>query len=341
MHPCANRTPPQKKEARAPNRKVKIPNFIAPELCKVVATPPGGEEWVHEVKFDGYRMQARVEAERAVLRTRKKLDWSKRFPEIAKDCGALPDGIYDGEIVALGKGGVSDFAKLQAALSDKKTGGLVYFVFDIMNFEGRDLTHEPLERRKEMLRQIMSARARKLSHLRYVSHFTARGGAVLQAACRMNLEGVVSKRLASHYRGERNGDWTKAKCRGGQEVVIGGWWGDEKNLRSLLVGAWRGKDFVYLGRVGTGFNRENSREVLKRLHALRRKTPPFARSADVPRTKGINWVEPELVAETEFATITSAGLLRQASFKGLREDKSAKSVVSEEQPAAKWTRRSK
>ena len=297
--------------------------------------PPSSDDWVHEVKFDGYRMQARVEDGRATLFTRRRLDWSDRFPEIAKDCGVLPDGIYDGEIVALDKDGVADFAMLQAALSDKKTGSLVYFLFDVMNFETRDLTDEPLQRRKEVLRQIMEARAKKLPRLRYVSHFSATGGAILDAACRMKLEGVISKRLSSPYRGGRNGDWAKAKCRGGQEVVIGGWWGDNKNLRSLLVGAYRDHKLVYLGRVGTGFNGENSGEVLKRLVPLRRKTSPFERSAEVPRTKDVNWVEPKLVAETEFSTITSAGLLRQASFKGLREDKAAKSVVPEDQPAAK------
>jgi bifunctional non-homologous end joining protein LigD len=154
-----------------------------------------------------------------------------------------------------------------------------------------------------------------MTRLRYVSHFSATGGAILDAACRMKLEGVISKRLASPYRSGRNGDWAKAKCRGGQEVVIGGWWGDAHNLRSLLVGAYRDGEFIYLGRVGTGFNRKNSGEV--------------------PRSRGILWVEPRLVAETEFSTITSAGLLRQASFKGLREDKSARSVVPEEQPTAK------
>ncbi len=197
------------------------------------------------------------------------------------------------------------------------------------------MRNEPLSKRKDALRKILEARARNMTRLRYVSHFSATGGAILDAACRMKLEGIISKRLASPYRGGRNGDWTKAKCRGGQEVVIGGWWGDANKLRSLLVGAYRDGEFVYLGRVGTGFNAENSGEVLKRLLPLRRKTPPFARSSEVPRTQGIYWVEPKLVAETEFSTITSAGLLRQASFKGLREDKNAKSVVPEEQPAAK------
>jgi bifunctional non-homologous end joining protein LigD len=279
-------------------------------------------------------VQARIENGRAVLLTRRSLDWSDRFSEIAQDCRLLPDGLYDGEIVALDKDGVADFALLQRALSEKKTSRLVYFIFDVMNFEGRDLTDEPLRRRKDILRQIMQARTANLSRLRYVSHFSATGAAILDAACRMKLEGIVSKRLTSPYRGGRNGDWTKAKCRGGQEVVIGGWWGDIRNLRSLLVGAYRDGDFIYLGRVGTGFNSENSAEVLKRLLPLRRTSSPFARSTQVPRTRGIHWVEPKLVAETEFSTITSAGLLRQASFKGLREDKAANSIVPEAQPAA-------
>lgn len=299
----------------------------------MVAKPPVGESWGHEIKFDGYRIEARVEGGTARLLTRRNLDWSARFPEIAKECGALPDGIYDGEIVAVGRNGISDFAKLQAALSAKKTAGLVYYIFDLMNFEGHDLRREPLLQRKHLLQQVM--KKHRQSRLSFVPHFTARGGEVLEAACRMNLEGIISKRLASPYRGERNGDWTKAKCRGGQEVVIGGFWGDSKNLRSLLVGAFRGKDFIYLGRVGTGFTQENSAELLKRLLPFRRKTSPFASSSRVPRTKGICWVEPKLVAETEFSTVTSAGLLRQASFKGLREDRKAKSIVPEARPAAK------
>jgi bifunctional non-homologous end joining protein LigD len=222
------------------------------------------------VKFDGYRMQARVASGRAALRTRKRLDWSARFPEIARDCGVLPDGIYDGEIVALDKNGIADFAMLQSALSDKKTANLIFFIFDLPFFEGLDLRNQPLEKRKDALSRVLEARARNMTRLRYVSHFSATGGAILDAACRMNLEGVISKRLASPYRGGRNGDWVKAKCRGGQEVVIGGWWGDAHNLRSLLVGAYRDGEFVYLGRVGTGFNRENSGEVLRRLLPLRR-----------------------------------------------------------------------
>ena len=237
--------------------------------------------------------------------------------------------------MALDKAGIADFAMLQAALSGGKTANLVFFLFDLPYFEKLDLRCQPLEKRKDALRKILEARGRKLTRLRYVSHFSATGGAILDAACRMKLEGIISKRLASPYRAGRNGDWTKAKCRGGQEVVIGGWWGDAQTLRSLLVGAYRDGKFVYLGRVGTGFNAENSGQVLQRLLPLRRKTSPFAHSADVPRTRAIHWVEPRLVAETEFSTITSAGLLRQASFKGLREDKSAKSVVPEAQPAAR------
>ena len=310
----------------------RMPDFVEPELCRVVAAPASGGNWVHEVKFDGYRMQLRVEKRLAVLRTRKKLDWSARFPEIAADSRALPDCLLDGEIVALNKDGVSDFGALQAALSDGKTASLVFFIFDILFLNGRDLRGEPLSARKQILEKLL---ARKTGRLRFVDYFRSHGDAMLNAACRMHLEGVISKKLDAPYRSGRGGSWTKAKCRGGQEVVIGGWWGDDRKLRSLLVGAHRSGKLVYMGRVGTGFNADNSRALLDRLKPLRQARSPFAPNSEIPRARGINWVEPGLVAEVEFGTITSAGLLRQAAFKGLREDKPARSIVEEPQPAAR------
>jgi len=305
---------------------------VAPELCRILEKPPLGPGWIHEVKFDGYRIEMRVAGADAQLLTRRGLDWAARFPEIANEGSSLPDCLLDGEIVALNKDGVSDFAALQRALSEEKTAALVYFVFDLLYADGRDLRDAPLSLRKERLESFLKRHARRARHIRYVGHFETGGEAILEAACRMKLEGVVSKRLDAPYRSGRGDDWVKSKCRAGQEVVIGGWWGTAAKLRSLLVGAHREGRLVYLGRVGTGFNARSAKALLAKLKPLERASTPFHDAP--PRTRDVHWVEPKLVSEVEFGTFTSAGLLRQASFKGPREDKPARAVVVEAQPAA-------
>ena len=304
---------------------------MEPQLTRLVDEPPIGAIWVHEVKFDGYRMQLRVEKGRAQLRTRKGLDWTHRFPEIAADARHLPDCIVDGEVCALAGNGIPSFAGLQQALSDGKTAGLVYFVFDLLFLEGVDLRQEPLSARKDLLAALIE-KTEGLAHFRYVEHFAISGATFLKTACKANLEGIISKRLDAPYRSGRSDLWTKEKCRGGQEIVIGGWWGGATKIRSLLIGSFEGDDFVYRGRIGTGFNSENSGPALRALSKLKRPASPFTKGVKPPRAKEITWVEPRLVAEVEYATITQDGLLRQASFKGLREDKAARSV-SLEQPA--------
>jgi bifunctional non-homologous end joining protein LigD len=311
-----------------------MPPFIEPELARVVDVPAGGSLWVHEIKFDGYRMQLRVEKKRAVLLTRKALDWSHRFPETVAEARALPDCILDGEIAALDSRGISNFGDLQSALSDGKTAGLVYFVFDLLFLNGRDLRGLPLTERKAQLEQLLADKLPGSSRIRYVEHYESSGKEMLEAVCRMGLEGVISKRADAPYKSGRGHDWTKAKCRGGQEVVIGGWRGDANNLRSLLAGAYRDGQFLYMGRIGTGYNVKSAGELLRKLRPLEIPRPLFSNIADVPRARDLHWVEPKLVAEVEFGTITAGGILRQASYKGLREDKAAKSVVFEPQPAA-------
>jgi bifunctional non-homologous end joining protein LigD len=320
--------------ARVPRgRAGALPRFVPPALATLVSEAPDGDQWLHEIKFDGYRILARLENGRARLMSRNDKDWTERLPDVAEAVARLPArrALIDGEVVVLQPDGTSSFQALQNLMQGERRGELVYMVFDLLHLDGRDLTALPLEERKAALQALVGGKASGV--VRYSAHVVGGGAEFLREACRLHLEGAVAKRRDAPYRSGRGRDWLKVKCGRRQEVVIGGFTrgeGSRAALGALLVGVREGSRLVFAGKVGTGFDAENLRTLTVRLEKLERPDSPFD---PAPRIARARWVKPELVAEVAFTEWTTDGKMRHPSFQGLREDKPAGEVQREVEAA--------
>lgn len=325
-----------KKRAPARRRATKPPAFAAPQLATLVDAVPSGNDWMHEIKFDGYRAMIAAAGERVSVFTRNGLDWSDKFAPLVARVAAmdLPPCLIDGEIVSLDKDGNPDFSTLQNVLkrghgSQAEDTPLHLFAFDLLSLDGEDLTGRPNIERKERLEALLRA-AQPPVHV--AEHVLGAGEKLYRAMCDAGQEGIICKRIDAPYRSARTKSWLKVKCTRRQEFVIIGWTRSTAKARpfaSLLLAQHDGKDraLTYKGKVGTGYSADDMEMLAAAMKPLARKTAP----ADVPRVeaRGAQWITPRLVGEVAFAEFTGEGRIRHGSFLGLRGDKPAKEVTPE------------
>ena len=322
--------------------KAALPASLAPQLATLVAAPPQAQdEWFYEIKFDGYRMLARIEGRTIRLFSRNGNDWTAKLASVRAALLAmkLPDGWYDGEVVVMNSAGVPDFGALQRAFDASTPADIVYYLFDLPYCDGRDLRHWPLEARRETLRRLLEAAGGDT--VRFSEIFEASAQSVLASACRLGLEGVIAKRRDSVYTSRRSADWQKLKCVQRQEFVVGGFTdpqGARSGIGALLLGVHDEHGVLqYAGRVGSGFDDSTLASLAKRLGTLRSDARPFDAANKVEGHP--HWVEPQLVADVSFGEWTRDHHVRHAVFRGLREDKAASAIVREKpsQAAARKT----
>jgi bifunctional non-homologous end joining protein LigD len=314
-------------------RKLVMPMKITPELASVVTEPPKGDKWLHEIKWDGYRLITKIYHNEVQLLTRRHNDWTYQFPSIMQALKSLKlkECIFDGELIALDKDRRANFQILQNALENRSFDvNMVYYIFDLLYYDGYSLVDVPLIKRKDILNKILQSKELP-NEIKFNDHIIGNGQAVYQQACEYSLEGIVSKRTDSRYVEKRTKDWLKIKCTHRQEFVIGGFT-DPKSSRlyfgALMLGYYKHAALIYCGRVGTGFNQESLKTIANELKKYHQDSCPFE-SIPGGIAKNMHWVKPKLVAEIEFLEITDDGILRQPSFKGLREDKNPREVTLE------------
>lgn len=310
-------------------KKAALPRFVEPQLATLVKDAPEGDEWLHELKFDGYRIQARLDGGTVTLWSRNGKDWTAALPMVAEAVARLPcrQAILDGEAAALMADGTTSFNAFQNAMEDQARGRIVYFVFDLLYLDGQELTKAPLDARKEALAALVEKAGPAAEPIRYSDHVLGSGHAFFEQACRMKLEGIISKRRRDAYHAGRGKSWVKTKCMREQEMVIVGFTepeGRRTGLGALLLAVNGDGALIYAGKVGTGFTEKAATALRKRLDALETDVVPFAKRP--AGLKGAHWVKPELVAQVQFTEWTPDGHLRHPSFKGLREE-DRKSVV--------------
>jgi bifunctional non-homologous end joining protein LigD len=314
-------------------RKAPLPDFIPPQLATLVKEPPTGSGWLHELKFDGYRMLCHLNRGKLHFWSRNAKDWTEKFSSLEKPLKKLPvtTAILDGEVVVVDQTGRSSFQKLQQSMKGAPAA-FIFQIFDVIYLDGYSLTRTPLRERKELLQKLLGPDHSK-GQLRYSDHVEGNGAQFFRQACEYGIEGIVSKLADSPYESTRNKNWLKIKCSKRQEFVIAGYTPSKKGFPgfgSLVLGVYDKGKLVYSGRVGTGFSIKQRLELQKKLDRIAQPSMPFAIKPKDPGLRDAHWAKPQLVAEVEFTEWTDDGSIRHPSFQGLREDKKATEVVREE-----------